>query len=128
MKIVETKLGKEEMRQNVTEKKKWIGLDGNPTSDDTATHWDEDGFLDIRESVDGDEEEVKASEKPAQEKPVQVATNEPIREFKSPADLRKLMEDCEARNKHLRKEEVKTAPPVAAPVPKQKPIEQPMPK
>ena len=114
LKIVENKLGKEEMRQNITETKKWVDLDGKPTSDDAVTHWDEDGFLEIRESADGEQEEVKASEKPAQ------LINEPVREFKSPADLRKLMEDCEARNKNMRKEEVKTASSVAVnkPVPR----------
>jgi hypothetical protein len=30
-------------------------LDGNPTNDDDTTHWDENGFLDIREEY-GEEE------------------------------------------------------------------------
>ena len=38
------------------EQKKWKDLKGNPTSDDTKTHWDENGFLDIREEYDAEQD------------------------------------------------------------------------
>jgi hypothetical protein len=33
----------------LTKKKKWRDLNGKPTENDDATHFDENGFLDIRE-------------------------------------------------------------------------------
>jgi len=38
--------------KDIDKKKNWTDLEGNPTTDDTKTHWDENGFLDIREEID----------------------------------------------------------------------------
>lgn len=46
-------------------KQQWKDLEGNPTSNEDVTHWDENGFLEIREEVEGEElkgEEVKRGE------------------------------------------------------------------
>ena len=40
--------------QNQNSSKNWKDLDGNPTNDDSKTHWTEEGFLDIREEVEGE--------------------------------------------------------------------------
>ena len=41
-------------------KKQWKDVEGNPTDNEDVTHWDENGFLEIREEVP---EEVKVVEK-----------------------------------------------------------------
>ena len=38
-----------------------MDLDGNPTEDENVTHWDENGFLEIRETIE--EEELKGEDK-----------------------------------------------------------------
>jgi len=41
-------------------KKNWTDLEGKPTQDDSVSHFDKDGFLDIREQVDEDiDQEVR---------------------------------------------------------------------
>ena len=46
------------MGSNIAEKNKqkvWKDMEGKPTSDENQTHWDDEGFLDIREDFQGDE-------------------------------------------------------------------------
>lgn len=72
--------------------KNWFDIQGNPTTDDTITHWDEDGCLDIREEYDPQKDDTSGQEtEPEVLKEDQVRT-EGIPIAKSPADLRKLME------------------------------------
>lgn len=75
------------------EEKKWIDLQGNKTSNDTQTHWDEHGFLDIREDFTGSDE----NDTSGQETEAEVLGSDQVRQegvpiVKSPADIRKLME------------------------------------
>lgn len=48
------------MKSNATgegkKEKNWKDLEGNPTNDENITHWDENGFLEIRESFEDEEE------------------------------------------------------------------------
>jgi hypothetical protein len=46
------------MKSNIGDKgesKDWKDVDGNPTTDENMTHWDENGFLEIREDFDDQE-------------------------------------------------------------------------
>ena len=58
LKSVETQLVREQgvkgmLHAEQREKdKKWLDLHGNPTTDDSKTHWDDEGCLEIREEVD----------------------------------------------------------------------------
>lgn len=38
-------------------KKNWKDLSGKETTDDSQTHWDENGFLEIREEFEGTDDE-----------------------------------------------------------------------
>ena len=85
--------------------KKWVGLDGKPTSDDMKTHWDENGFLDIRET---EEEAESGQETSGVETDTDVLRSDQITEIgmkqaqfvpKSPADIRKMMERVETEYK-----------------------------
>ena len=67
--------------------KKWLDLQGRPTEDDSKTHWDEEGCLEIREEMD----------ESGQDTDIEVLRSDQVTEIgvpiaKSPADLRKLME------------------------------------
>ena len=59
LKPINDKLVKDEgIYAEMQNQKKWVGLDGKPTTDDMKTHWDENGFLDIRET----EEEAESGQ------------------------------------------------------------------
>ena len=77
--------------------KKWVDIQGNPTKDDTITHWDEEGCLDIREEYD---EQVESS---GVDTDVETLRSDQVKMIgvpiaKSPADIRKMMEKVEIEN------------------------------
>jgi hypothetical protein len=53
MEGIDTQLIKKQgVKDLVDKKKKWRDIDGKPTDNEDITHWDESGFLEIREELE----------------------------------------------------------------------------
>ena len=50
---------KEQNLVSLGHQQQWKDIEGNPTDNENITHWDENGFLEIREEL---EEEIKTEE------------------------------------------------------------------
>lgn len=109
---------------NQQTQRNWKDLEGNPTQDDNVTHWDEDGFLDIREEYD---EEVHRHEKKAalvsqseheerkkHEVDSDTSDDRPEPVARTPADLRRMMQQVQEEAEKRKQYEEKPIGPIVS--------------
>lgn len=108
---LEKDLGLQKIMQEKTQKKKWVGLDGQPTDDDNVTHWDENGFLDIREEYDA-ENDTSGHDTDHDVLRSDQITNIGAPIARSPADIRKMMDKVQKESERKEEQKVQALEPV----------------
>ena len=76
-------------------------MEGNPTNNEATTHWDENGFLDIRETEDEPESSGVETDTDfiRSDQITEIGMNQVPFTPKSPADIRKMMDKVQNDNR-----------------------------